>query len=76
MVRSIQHALQSTRSILSAYLNTQAIFDGNEMNQDKSGDEGRKSKVTVDFALAEYNVLVVPAVSGVKWMVSPCHVIQ
>jgi len=46
------------------------------MNQKKSGDEGRKSKVTVDFSLAEYNVLVVPAVSGVNWTVSPCHVIQ
>jgi hypothetical protein len=76
VVRSIQYALQSTQSILSADLTTQAIFDEDEMNQEETGDRGKKNKVTVDFALAEYNVLVIPAVSGVEWRVSPCHVIQ
>ena len=74
VVKSIQHALQSNQSILSANLITETIFDDDPMVQEETGERSRK--VTVDFALAEYNVLVVPAVSGVEWMVSPCHVIQ
>jgi hypothetical protein len=78
IVRSIHHALQSTQSILSASLTSQAIFDHDkaESGQEETVDPGMRKQVTVDFALAEYNVLVVPAVKAVEWMVSPCHVIQ